>query len=227
MLFRIDLNKKLNYTLIGKAYRPTLIELRNIYLDSINDSFWSNGGVVYQKFKTHLKNHHYHNQNRKCAYCRKDLEIDADYDHIDHIVNQKSKGNWIFYPKNLVVTCHPCNMRKNADPTLDDYSRKRFPSFSKAFLIFNPHFDTWSDHFYLEDGIFLRAQPNSKGLETIKVCKLNRYQVILNFAKELRLREGKTYKKLTHKIRKSDSSADEIKVFNKALAHIDKIRENR
>jgi len=226
MLFKTNLNKKLNYSLIDKTYRPTRGEREIIYIDEIDETYWTKGGASYQRYKSNLKNKHYHKQKRKCAYCRKDLEIDADYDHLDHIVNQKRKPMWLFYPKNLVVTCHPCNMRKNADATLDDDNRVRFPLFSKAFTIFNPHFEHWSDHLYIEDGIFLKAIPHSKGLETIKVCKLYRHQVILNFAKELNLRENKTYKKLTQRIRNTKIGSRDHKALQKALDHIDNIRAN-
>jgi uncharacterized protein (TIGR02646 family) len=150
---------------------------------------WTNG--TYNSIKLRIKEELYFNQYDRCAYCRRVIEADAKYEPMDHIVAKSIKPEWMFEPHNLVVTCDSCNNLKNDDPTLTTahINDNNFPQTSDSFLVFNPHFDTWSEHLRYEDDIFLVGVPNSKGADTIRICKLYRYNIIINRAKELKLEQ--------------------------------------
>jgi hypothetical protein len=108
----------------------------------------------------------------------------------------------MFKVKNLILACDSCNNLKNAEQVLsEDYIGEiDLPDLSEAYLIFNPHFDEWQDHLAFEDDIFIVAVPDSKGRDTIRVCHLYRYNVIVNRAKELKLGQKGPAKKLMHRL---------------------------
>lgn len=143
---------------------------------------WSNS--CYQPIKEFIKKAYYPQQNRRCAYCRKRLNADAYYSHLDHIIPKSVQKRWMFVPNNLAITCEVCNPLKNADDTLSPgTSKSTFPNSKAGFTIFNPHFEKWEDCFEIEDGMFIRGK-NKRGEETIKVCKLHQYHFSVQFSVE-------------------------------------------
>lgn len=217
-MFWTNLNNQLDYSLKNKAYRPSLAELRLIYLPTITKSDWSK--PAYQNYKESLKKSHYFNQGKRCAYCRLKLRIDAYWDELDHVVPQSIKGEWIFYPKNLVTSCKPCNSLKKATDTRSNPSNPLFPLNSKGFNVFNPHFDTWSDHFEIIKRIFLRGKAGTKGPATYNKYHLYRYQITLGYAEELRYKTQKTYKRLTHLLRDPELTINQIQSLQDGIKHL-------
>lgn len=220
----IDLNRKFNYTLKGKTYRPLPAFLRLIYLPTITKNDWGND--TYKVYKKSLKESHYFDQNTRCAYCRLKLRVGAYWDELDHIIPQSIKGDWIFYPKNLVVSCKPCNSLKNDFDTRVNNARNLFPLFSRGFKVFNPHFDEWSDHFEIHRGIFLRGKIGTKGPETYNAYRLYRYHIAIGYSEEKRFRSKKTYRRLTHLLRESGLTTDQIKGLQDAVKYIIKLRKH-
>lgn len=223
-MFWINLNRKFNYTLKGKTYRPSLNELRLIYRPTIKKDNW--GDIEYKEYKDSLKEHHYFNQDRRCAYCRLQLRVDAYWDELDHVIPQSIKGNWIFYPKNLVVSCKPCNSLKNAFDTRTNLGSTLFPLFSGGFQVYNPHFDEWSDHFEIHKDIFLRGRANTKGPATYQAYRLYRYHIIVAYSEEKRYRSKKTYRRLTHLLREPNLTSKQIEALQEAIKHIIKLRKH-
>lgn len=214
-----DLNKKFSYTLKQRTYRPSnLAEARLIYHKNIRKSFWGKQGA-YKRYRDKLKIHHYYGQRMRCAYCRTKLRTDGYFEDLDHIIPQDLKGNWIFYPKNLVVTCNPCNRLKNKDATLVNVYKRYFPLRSEDFTIFNPHFDNWKDHFVIEKEIFLKGIPGTKGPETYRICKLYRHDVIINFVEE-RKWSFFTMTRLTQRLKKVSKGSYEEDSIKKAINHL-------
>lgn len=216
----INLNKKFSYTLKGKAYRPSINERKIIYDSSINATYWSKKGSDYMSYKASLKKEHYFGQTRRCAYCRTPLRGDAYWEDLDHIVAQTINGSWIFYPKNLIVTCQPCNRLKNADNVLTNPIATRFPLNSNGFKIFNPHFDNWQDHFIVENWIFLKGIPGSKGPETYKHCHLYRMDIIIAYSDEQRIWSALTMKRLTHRLKTVQKGSKEEASIQAAILHM-------
>ena len=181
-MFNKNLNNRFSYSLIGKTYKPLIPEFRLIYDPKVDSEFWTTKKGAYENYKNELKKTHYFGQNRRCAYCRKRLRADAYWEDLDHIVAQSKKGNWIYYPKNLIVTCPPCNRLKNANETLTNPNASRFPLYTGGFRTFNPHFDKWEDHFVIEKGIFLKG-----------ICYKNQMESICTFNSELEIIKPSNY----------------------------------
>jgi len=219
-MFPRDLNRKFNYTLLGKTYKPTSQEFRLIYSKDVTKSYWKKSGVLYKNYKIALKKQHYFEQTRRCAYCRTKLRTDAYWEDLDHIVAQSEREDWIFYPKNLIVTCEPCNRLKNATSTLSNPNLTYFPLHSAGFNIFNPHFDNWSDHFVIEKGIFLKGIPGTKGPNTYKRCQLYRHDVIVEFVDEQRIWNVITMRRLTHRLKNTIKGSEEEAHINHAIQHL-------
>jgi hypothetical protein len=220
----VGLNKILNYTLKGKTFRPSLTDLRLIYNPAIRKENWDD--PTFKKYKDEIKDSHYFDQGRRCAYCRLKLRTDAYWDELDHIVPQTIMGEWIFYPKNLVVSCKPCNSLKNAFDTRANNLSNRFPLYSNGFTVFNPHFDIWADHFEIFKEIFLRGKPGTKGPATYSNYKLYRYHIIVGYSEESRFRSRKTLRRLTHLLREPSLTLKQIENIQKAIAHMVKVKKH-
>lgn len=225
-MFPKDLNNTFDYTLKGKTYRPSLQERAWVYR-TVDKSDWKKQGAQYAQYKKSLKEKHYFGQTRRCAYCRATLRTDAYWEDIDHVVSQSSKGSWIFYPKNLIVTCEPCNRLKNADSVLTNPNASYFPLHSRGFNIFNPHFDNWSDHFVIEKGIFLKGRPGTKGPATYAHCHLYRHDVIIEFVDEQRIWNVFTMRRLTHRLKAAQKGSPEEEHINLAIQHMIKRKQQQ
>ena len=166
---------------------------------------------TYEPIKQRIKKELILEQLDRCAYCRKIIESDGKYEPLEHIVAKSIKVCWMFEPKNLVVTCDSCNNLKGKDRTLQQAfdNSIEYPTTSDAFIIFHPHYDTWSDHLAFEDDIFIVPIENSKGSNTIRICKLFRYNIILNRAKELKLDQKSQAKKTLYRLQKAEIHSQE------------------
>lgn len=216
----INLNRKFSYTLRGKTYRPSAVELRMAYDRNVDSTYWAKKSLKYSNYKKNLKEEHYFGQNMRCAYCRTKLRANAYWEDLEHIVAQTINGNWIFYPKNLIVTCQPCNRLKNAGNTLTNILATRFPLNSNGFKIFNPHFDNWQDHFTIENGLFLRGKPGTKGPETYNYCNLHRMDVIIDYSDEQRIFSVFTMRRLTHRLKYVQKGSNEERSVQEAIVHM-------
>lgn len=166
---------------------------------------------AYDGIKQRIKRDLILGQFDRCAYCRKIIEADGKYEPLEHIVAKSKKVAWMFEPKNLIVTCDSCNNLKGTERTLKEEfdENEIYPNASDAFLIFHPHYDTWSEHLNFDDEIFIVPIQNSKGSETIRICKLYRYNIILNRAKELKLDQKSQAKKTLHRLSRADIASQE------------------
>ncbi|MFN8261808.1 MAG: HNH endonuclease signature motif containing protein [Chitinophagales bacterium] len=224
-MFPKNLNSSFNYTLKGKTYFPTRDEIRLIYDKSVTKDYWKKQGV-YAIYKSNLKIKHYFGQNRRCAYCRTRLRADAYWEDLDHVVAQSEKGNWIFYPKNLIVTCEPCNRLKNDASTLTNPAINYFPLHSSGFNTFNPHFDKWSDHFEIVKGIFLKGKQGTKGPNTYKHCQLFRPDIIIDYVDEQRIWSIFTMRILTHALKEVVKGSVEEQAIQNAISHMINRKKN-
>jgi hypothetical protein len=222
-----------DYSLKGKIKSLQTLELQ-IITDSppVSADDWNNR--KYEIIKQRLKKDLYHGQYDRCAYCRKIIEGAAKYEPLEHQVARTIKPKWMLEPKNLIVTCDSCNNLKNDDAVLAHkyIDCEDFPDTKDAFLIFNPHYESWEDHLQYEDELFLTPVPNSKGDYTIKTCKLYRFNIIINRAKEAKLGQGVPSKKIIHRLTSMDkSSKDAIHIIDEfilALDHfLDRMEDNK
>jgi uncharacterized protein (TIGR02646 family) len=171
----------------------------------------------YKKVKADVKTAYYKQQKQRCAYCRKKLNADGYFNHLDHIIPKSIHHRWMFKPRNLVITCEVCNPLKNADDTLNiHHSKKRFPKKREGFTIFNPHFDNWCDYFLIEDGMFIRGK-NSKGDETIRVCKLTQYNIAVQHADEANIKNSSAIRRATRRLRSFSVGSTEYEAANELI----------
>lgn len=213
----------LNYTLLGLAYTPSAKE--RTVLQSIGFD-WSHQSTA--AYKTNLKRHILLHQLDRCAYCRKIVEADGYYEPLEHIVAQSKKPEWVFIPTNLIVTCDRCNNLKGAEQTLTDAfeGAATYPANSSAFRILNPYFDSWGDHLTYENDIFIVPVPGTKGEDTIRICKLYKYNVIINRAKELKLGHKEPLGRSLHRLKDLDKSSATYNVlFNELVEAMDHFKE--
>lgn len=139
---------------------------------------------VFQKIKDFIKENYYLPQDKRCAYCRKRLNLNGYFNHIDHVIPKSHHKRWMFNPKNLVVTCEVCNPLKHSEDTLSGgHSKTKFPKRKSGFLIFNPHYEKWGDCFEIEDGMFIRGK-TKRGEKTIDLCRLYQDNFCAQFAEE-------------------------------------------
>ncbi len=180
-----NLNNIFDYSLLGKNFTPSLGVQKVIDNHAIvtGDDWYL---AKFNSFRKEFKEFYVNKQTFRCGICRFKIQADGHYQDIDHIIPKSRRKKWIFTSKNLICTCTPCNRLKNADNTMHtSYNRARaFPDDKNAYLVFNPHYDKWSDHFQIEDGIFITAKSRSKGYYTIQVYRLFRYQICINLAAE-------------------------------------------
>lgn len=177
-------------------------------------------------FKDSFKPQTSRKQKRKCMYCRTTINVDGSGNAIEHITPRKLKPHWMFVIKNLAVACDNCNSSKNDTNVLrlpatnyGDQSN-HFPNTSVEHLIYNPHFDKWSDHFDIEDEYFLKAKPNTKGPFTYQLCNMHRYHIIIDYLDELKIRQPFSYRILGKRIRK-EKDPKKIEALKTALEYIE------
>lgn len=169
---------------------------------------WTKKDYYYNPIKQRVKAELYVGQFDKCAFCRKVLEADGKYEPLEHIVAKSAKPKWMLEPKNLLLLCDSCNNLKGTANTLhDDYEGVQdLPELSEAYIVYNPHYDTWNEHLSIEDELFIVAVPDSKGAETIRAYELYRYNVIVNKAKEKKLGQKNPAQKVLHKFANMDKN---------------------
>jgi hypothetical protein len=143
---------------------------------------WSLG--CYNDLKRHIKEHYSIIQGDVCFYCKIGIRYGAYGEPIEHIVPKDDRPQWMFEPKNLALSCYPCNTKKNADNTLSDAGRLavNYPIHSDGFSIYHPHFDNWNDHMEVFHVYFIRPI-SDKGRETFSVCDLFRFSLPIDKAK--------------------------------------------
>ncbi len=183
----------IKYSLVGKTYTYS-----NEDLDLFDDFTPQKGDWIktdFNAFKKNLKTLYYSDQNDRCAFCRKVIDFDGYYEPLEHILYKDGYPRWMFHPKNLVVTCDPCNGKKRAfDSLVAGYNRIEFPIRANQFTTLNPHFEDWKEHLKLKKGLFFIAK-TVKGLQTIKVYELTRQDVIHHHCKFKRISKDSLAKK--------------------------------
>lgn len=221
-----------NYTLLNIINTLDTNELNiiQIHPPTVKED-WSKS--QYEVIKQRIKKELYSNQFDRCAYCRKVIEADAKYEPLEHIVAKSIKPRWMLNPKNLIITCDSCNNLKGDTPTLIAAFEnvENLPEMSEAYVIFNPHYDNWQDHLAYEDDIFIVPIPDSKGSETIRICKLDRYNTIINRAKEIKIGQKEPSIRILHRLQNINSGspeADRIRIeLYAAMNHfIDRVSDN-
>lgn len=144
---------------------------------------WSN--AVYNSIKTSIKEYHSIMQEDTCCYCQVNLRHGGYGEPIEHIVPKKDRPQWMFEPRNLALSCYPCNTKKNADNTLSDTGLHsiNYPANLDGFIIYHPHYGNYSTHIAIFHQFFLRPI-DEIGRQTFETCDLYRIELALTKAKQ-------------------------------------------
>jgi HNH endonuclease len=120
------------------------------------------------KLSKELRQQVFNRANSKCEYCLLAV-ADTPYGHqIDHIIPRQHGGKDEL--ENLALCCSRCNRHKG--PNLASLD----PESGEIIALFNPRKQTWSEHFRLEDGVFIAL--SAVGQVSITILKLNTEQRI-------------------------------------------------
>lgn len=218
-----NLNTKYSYSVISKYNTlPNESKAINSFKSHLLTNWESQKkGII--SFKKNLRIHLESKQKERCAYCRQYLQASGKGEHLDHIVAKDTKPQWMFTSLNLILSCSGCNTPKKASLVLNNpYNRRalNYPDISTAFKIFNPYYDKWSDHFLIDDDIFIQAKPGSKGDFTISTCHLFREQVVINNIRTLNISKGNSKKKITQRLYKLVKGTKEYNELENTLNQI-------
>jgi len=128
-------------------------------------SYWSD--VVLEKLRSRVKSFYIDAQNRRCCYCNRHLGTDNHrvWD-VEHIVSRNKHARFMFEPTNLAASCPDCNNHKADKEVLVKTKRRKYPKVSYAFRIVHPHFDSFAEHIYHEDMVYLGKTEKGKTLST-------------------------------------------------------------
>lgn len=121
-------------------------------------------------------------QRGLCAFCKNPLSLQAAANcTVEHIIPKSKKVDYMYTPKNLCVICADCNEIKRAQEVINEEHEvlnnpeiAMYPRSSGAFIIVHPHFDDWYEHIQ-KVGVRIYIDKTLKGINTMKVCKLNRF----------------------------------------------------
>lgn len=105
----------------------------------------------------------YERANGCCEYCLISEDVSFAKHQIDHVIAEKHGG--LTVEDNLALSCTICNKHKGSDiASIDNETGEIVP-------LFNPRKDVWSEHFKIENGIFIGLTPNARA--TIRLLQIN------------------------------------------------------
>lgn len=225
-----DLNRILNYTLRGK--RPTVSPAAQLKINNyiiIDKNCWTKS--FKKDFYEEVKKYYTGKQGTKCAYCRKTINIKGSGNALEHITARDNKPNWMFVIHNLVVSCDNCNSSKRTKDMLVAGYRTfgdlpaNCPDDSISYYLFNPHHDSWGDHFEIEDGYFLKPKRDTKGPFTYTELGMNSDLILIDYMRENKVREPNSIRIIQQRIRK-EYDKDKLEVLKTALEHYKGLIDN-
>jgi uncharacterized protein (TIGR02646 family) len=166
----------------------------------------------YNNLKSVVKEHYSIIQSDVCCYCKINLRHGGYGEPIEHVVPKYDRPQWMFEPRNLALSCYPCNTKKNADNTLSAAGRiaPNYPVDHLGFSIYHPHFDNWIDHIEMFHEYFIRPISN-KGIETFVTCELYRFQLPLDKAKQKSWEEEPFRTRIIENVLLDSTATQEIK----------------
>ena len=110
-----------------------------------------------------LRNSIYKRASGCCEYCLISETVSFAKHQIDHIIAEKHGGQTV--EGNLALSFTICNKYKGSDiASIDNATGAIVP-------LFNPRKDVWSEHFKIENGVFIGLTPNARA--TIRLLQIN------------------------------------------------------
>lgn len=215
-----DLNKVFQYPKIKpvKYRNKDVLKLR--LHPVLTTDYWADSS--FDSIKRLVRFIHYKTQKRRCAYCRRLLNPLGINEHLDHIVARSICYQWMFKPKNLVLTCYQCNTQKNKSNILETgWQRRRLPKKEHNYVYFNPYFHIWGDHFEIEDNLFIKAKTRI-GEKTIKEYKLFDFKYSIKYADESNSFNKSAIRRANNRLKTYPKDSDEYQAAKKLIAEIER-----
>lgn len=127
-----------------------------------------------EKLKSRIKAFYIDAQKTRCCYCHRHLGSDNHrvWD-VEHVASRARYPRFMFEPRNLAASCPDCNRVKGDTEVLVNKKRKTYPKRSTDFLLVHPHFDSYEDHIFQRNLIYVAK--TEKGKKTIYTCDLLRF----------------------------------------------------
>ena len=99
---------------------------------------WDADSGRYKQFKEEITEQLLKIQGGRCAYCGCQLFGNP---HRDHIAPKSPHYKWTFWPKNLVLSCPPCNVdfKKTFDPVMPYVGKRGYSKIEFSFV--HPYLD--------------------------------------------------------------------------------------
>jgi uncharacterized protein (TIGR02646 family) len=216
--------KDLNIIFKYSKIKPVTYRKKDITKLSVNPILksenWSD--EEFASIKRLIRFLHYKSQKRRCAYCRRLLNPLGINEHIDHLVARSVYHGWMFKPRNLVLACYQCNTQKNNSNILNaTYGRRRLQKKSINYEYFNPYIHVWSDHFEIEDSLFIRARTVT-GSNTITEYRLSDFKYSMKYAEEANIFGATAIQRATHRMNTTDPNSIEYKSAKKLIQEIER-----
>lgn len=166
-------------------YKPYNYSHKDKKLISMNYKYYTDWKKkCFNYIKEKMKRNLHKKQGGRCYYCKSKLNYAICDPHLDHILDKKHYERFGFHTKNLTLTCPKCNNKKSITNVLKKNKlNKYYPRKSEDFTIVHPYFDDYNDHLEKLDDLIITWK-TQKGKETIKVCKLDRIDLVIGYAEE-------------------------------------------
>lgn len=192
-----DLNRLFRISFLD-SHQYRLIDIAKLNGNPIKKGEdWSQ--ECFTSLKRYFRKQHYQTQQRRCAYCRRQLNPLGINEHIDHIVARSIKPGWMFKPRNLVLTCYQCNTQKTNHSALKHNKHKRLPRRKRHYTLYNPYVHRWYDHFEIEDNLFIKAK-SKIGSDTISKLKLYDFKYSMIYSQESNVSDASAIKRATTRL---------------------------
>lgn len=207
--------------IIKNPYQPDENEskaIKELQEKELTANDWGSRKKGIASFKENIREHLLDEQNNYCAYCRMELNEGCEYVQRDHIVPKTLHPKWLFETKNLCITCSQCNNNKKNVEVLVNPDITYYPSDSDDFKIINPYIDKYSEHINIVEDIIYKGITN-KGKFTIKICNLDRIDLVLNRArKRMQLKNPESVKtQILSLLENKEDSVERTEILNNRL----------
>lgn len=142
---------------------------------SLDHKYWSTKAEpdrdILKRFKHEQKDHYFWGQRGRCCYCSTKLQENQMTFDLEHVIDKRSRPDFMFDLLNFGIACKPCNNAKHAKNVLAGAVSHNIPTNSQDYLIVHPQLDNWEDHLEWDDLDRIRPLQNSpKGKATISLC---------------------------------------------------------
>lgn len=184
--------------MINKPFNFSKDQKRHIEDFNNDPDHWNGNGQVRIALRSAIRRHYLSEQGYHCVYC---YRLRQDYHgaawDIDHIVPKSTYPQFTYEPLNLAIACKDCNVAKGSKAVFSGGVQVQalYPSASHNFIIIHPHFDNYCDHIsvnYTPKMEVIHKPKTKKGVETFRVCGLNRFSEIIAGTSETIPESGET-----------------------------------